>query len=359
MKKELYIHIPKPCQEDWQQMTPVTNGRYCNSCTKQVVDFSTMSDVEVLNFLSRSTGKLCGRFSTDQLQRPLQPTKEEPRKSLWLAAFMPLLLLFDRSSAQRKAPVTPVVVQEPQKLLLPMGESLVGDTLVQETKPSQKSIPILISGSVIEDRKNPIAGATILLKGSHIGTMSDNKGVFKLSIPDGKEKDIKLLISMIGFQTKEIPITTQDAVSNYDEHGELIGKEIILAPVLSSLAPSFSGEVLVVVGYTKAKCKRVIKKTDTIPTLIRKAIGHAPFRVFPNPAKTGAAIQVDVQQKGSYSIQLFSGQSALVAAETVEATQGATIHSFALPASMAAGIYYIRVVNEQTKKQYTDKILVQ
>ncbi|MEJ7662873.1 MAG: hypothetical protein WKG07_26620 [Hymenobacter sp.] len=68
----------QPCPESWAAMTPTATGRHCAACAKTVVDFSRMSDGEILAFLARhasahSPGKLCGRVAAPQLGRPLQP----------------------------------------------------------------------------------------------------------------------------------------------------------------------------------------------------------------------------------------------------------------------------------------------
>lgn|GEM_PF-3002274 len=55
------IHIENPCGENWQNMTPDKNGRFCNSCNKVVVDFSNKSLNEIQNYLSSSP--VCGRYS--------------------------------------------------------------------------------------------------------------------------------------------------------------------------------------------------------------------------------------------------------------------------------------------------------
>lgn len=53
MKNEetLGISIPIPCFEDWDKMTSKANGKYCNSCNKLVVDFTTMPTQDVLLIL--------------------------------------------------------------------------------------------------------------------------------------------------------------------------------------------------------------------------------------------------------------------------------------------------------------------
>jgi len=53
-------------------MTPTDVGRHCASCQTQVVDFTRMTDGEVVAFLSQyRPERRCGRFREDQVDRPL------------------------------------------------------------------------------------------------------------------------------------------------------------------------------------------------------------------------------------------------------------------------------------------------
>lgn len=64
------ISIPKPCFESWENMTPEGMGRYCSSCKKTVVDFTTMDDEQVQRYFIENYGKqICGHFKNVQLQR--------------------------------------------------------------------------------------------------------------------------------------------------------------------------------------------------------------------------------------------------------------------------------------------------
>ena len=81
MKKSLRISIPQPCHEDWNKMTPTEKGRFCASCTKEVFDFSSSTDEELVK-LAYSGGNLCGRFRADQLEREIKLE----RKSGWSLA---------------------------------------------------------------------------------------------------------------------------------------------------------------------------------------------------------------------------------------------------------------------------------
>lgn len=62
------ISIPKPCQENWNDMTPENQGVFCKVCSKVVVDFSNMSDEEVIRYFeNKKQEKTCGRFRLSQL----------------------------------------------------------------------------------------------------------------------------------------------------------------------------------------------------------------------------------------------------------------------------------------------------
>lgn len=62
------ISVPKPCHENWNQMTPVEQGRHCDQCCKTVIDFTLLTDAEVINYLTLENN-VCGRFSENQLHR--------------------------------------------------------------------------------------------------------------------------------------------------------------------------------------------------------------------------------------------------------------------------------------------------
>lgn len=61
-------YIPQPCHEDWNAMTEKDKGRHCDVCSKVVVDFTKMSDAEMIDYLQQhSKQKTCGHFRNDQL----------------------------------------------------------------------------------------------------------------------------------------------------------------------------------------------------------------------------------------------------------------------------------------------------
>lgn len=85
--KKMRISIENPCHEDWQTMTPETQGRFCGACEKTVVDFTTMSDAEILQYFSKpSVEKTCGRFRAEQLSESGTSKPNIPSERNWVPA---------------------------------------------------------------------------------------------------------------------------------------------------------------------------------------------------------------------------------------------------------------------------------
>jgi len=54
--------IPKPCTEKWENMQDSPEGKFCEICSKNVVDFIEKTDDEIKHFISNADSKeICGR----------------------------------------------------------------------------------------------------------------------------------------------------------------------------------------------------------------------------------------------------------------------------------------------------------
>lgn len=79
--RTLTIQIPQPCHERWADMQPTERGRFCANCQKVVVDYTALSDQELVRLLSKPLSTNCGRFRNEQLNRPLFPA--QPAMAAW------------------------------------------------------------------------------------------------------------------------------------------------------------------------------------------------------------------------------------------------------------------------------------
>jgi outer membrane receptor protein involved in Fe transport len=62
-----------------------------------------------------------------------------------------------------------------------------------------------ISGSVSDEKNNPVAGANILIKGKVTGTSTDSKGNFEINT--NINPPFTIVVSMVGFQKQELEVT--------------------------------------------------------------------------------------------------------------------------------------------------------
>ncbi|MFY9597073.1 MAG: carboxypeptidase-like regulatory domain-containing protein, partial [Dysgonamonadaceae bacterium] len=82
-----------------------------------------------------------------------------------------------------------------------------------------------ITGKVTDASGQPLPGATVVVKGTTIGTVTDADGNFSLRIPSDAQN---LQISFVGMKTEEIPIAGQ-TVFNVILEEEAIGLDEVVA----------------------------------------------------------------------------------------------------------------------------------
>ena len=65
-----------------------------------------------------------------------------------------------------------------------------------------------ITGTVLDGKNHPIVGASILIQGKSQGTVSDEAGKFKLSVPD----NASLIVSFTGYRTQIVRMTSSSDI---------------------------------------------------------------------------------------------------------------------------------------------------
>ncbi|GAB3583115.1 carboxypeptidase-like regulatory domain-containing protein [Hymenobacter daeguensis] len=190
------INIPSACHESWAAMTPVATGRHCARCQETVVDFTRMTDAEVVAFLRRYPSVACGRFRPSQTGRPLPAAEPMTGWRRWLGATVALLgfssLLAPRAQGQPAPPAYwggPV----PKNVVLPGPAAAAkapndSPALVPPTAPSPAAHPFVIAGIVCNAHGAPVSGIEVDLSGSEVemSATTNEDGAFQFVI----EKDI-------------------------------------------------------------------------------------------------------------------------------------------------------------------------
>ena len=72
-------------------------------------------------------------------------------------------------------------------------------------------MPVTVCGFVTDQRKSPMPGATVMVKGLTLGTVTDSRGWYKLSVP--QLKDFTLVFSFIGMKETEWKYAGKDTIN--------------------------------------------------------------------------------------------------------------------------------------------------
>jgi hypothetical protein len=374
MSKKIQLSIPTPCHENWNNMTPVQQGKFCASCQKQVTDFSNMSDREIAQFFKKpSTGSVCGRFMEDQLDRSIEiPKKRIPWVKYFFQITIPIFLANFKSSAQRN-----VVVKENKTTIC--APSIKGEVNSFKSFPgniSTDSIPVssknslpahietafvgfagmvsvrtverikTLNGRVIDENGEGIAYATVAVKGTKSMTACDSVGNFAITCKNKKGK-ITLVSSCVGF----VPVEKQVDLVNGT-----------IADIILTQDYTMSGEV-VVTGYTGRHRMGLVGSVSIIKNNSQKQIKEIKnnhIYIYPNPVKLNSSLNIKWEQSevGSYSLQLFNLSGQLMFTKEMYIDDEARILNLQLP-SVSPGNYFLRMINKQSGKSSTEKIIMQ
>ena len=154
-----------------------------------------------------------------------------------------------------------------------------------EVKEGEKEVRIV--GSVTDEKKHPLPGVTVIVKGLTLGTSTDVKGRFSLTLP--KMQNVSLLFSFIGMETQEVRYTGQDSI------------HVVLKESAEQLE-----EVVVRTGYQNIDKRKLTSAVQTIRmddikvsgvnTIDQMLEGRIPGMIFmQNSGQVGAAPKLRIR----------------------------------------------------------------
>ncbi len=145
---------------------------------------------------------------------------------------------------------------------------ILSNNLIVVMSSTMEKQDVRITGKVTGANGEALSGVSVTVKGTAIGTVTDNNGVYSLTVPD----NATLTVSYIGDETKEVKVNGQSVV------------DIQLLPSNKQL------DQVVVVGYGSQKQKDI---TSAISIVNTKDISSRPI-VSPVEAITGKVPGVQV-----------------------------------------------------------------
>lgn len=156
--RQLPIVIPKPCPISPQALAPTTAGWHCARCQTEVIDFTRLSEAEILAYLAERPGqRVCAA-----IQVPVVPQHYKRPKGIrrWMLAAVAFL-------GWQSAASLPPQLPPSQPFFL---------------KSATKNERITVRGVVLDDSLNvPVQGAYIFINGTKYGAVTNEKGEFSFS----------------------------------------------------------------------------------------------------------------------------------------------------------------------------------
>lgn len=363
MPTKTSLHIADPCHEDWNKMNATDKGRFCQSCAKQVVDFSLLNDKQILEYFSKQKGNTCGRFRDDQLNRPLDSQEAKAKVSLW-KWFMTLGfgIWFGNKAVAQTGKVQTKCESKTQPADAQQDVIVVGgvrsvDQEEEEYVYQPTHTKLHIRGTVVSNTNEPVAGASISLNGK-VYKVSANDGTFSINarVPISRDS-VELSFSSIAYETKKLKILSANKkdmlVEMTPKATEL--KEVVVTGYETYTKKSLtSGPVLMV---SETTLTQIVDSIKSFTSNTFNIAGKTSVKTYPNPVPKGHVVNIPVKDGGTYSLQLISNGSRLISSQKITSAEG-QLFQLQISSSLAAGIYYIRLVNEQTGKMWTDKVVV-
>jgi hypothetical protein len=351
MAKHMQLNVPKPCPENWNNMNETQRGRFCLSCQKEVIDFTLMTDQQILNHISKANSGVCGRFTDNQLNRDIVMKNE--RKLTWFKYFMhviiPAILLTSKSSAQQVKINGDTIVCKAPDLIRNNSTMLTGTVGGLVVGKQIKNKSVIITGNVTDEKNEPVPFASIRIKGSNTGISADVDGAFKLTTPKNSDH-ITLIASGVGYEPNELPLNLNNANGN----------SLKVSLSLKVHTTTGLGEVVVVAGYT------VAKKTEKKPILqpvidtIANVFIKDTVKIYPNPVHAGGMMNIDfdVKNAGEYNLTILNISGQIVMNKKIELNSKQQIEQIACDNRITPGIYVVQITGALGKKYYSNKIMV-
>ncbi|WP_298141311.1 carboxypeptidase-like regulatory domain-containing protein [Flavobacterium sp.] len=196
--KKINIQIDKPCSENFNSFNKTEKGGFCNSCQKTVIDFTKMSDQEIIKYFDNEQSKTCGLFLETQLKsysNSTIPSSNKNSNPFITSIFgLSLLLTFANSYSQEKTINNETINKE-------------NVTIKQDNESTDLNEKITVSG-LISDESGPLPGANIYLKKYNIGVQTDIDG--KFTFPKQLKIGDILIVSYVGYKTKEVKVKSNN-----------------------------------------------------------------------------------------------------------------------------------------------------
>lgn len=203
--KTYQIKIGNPCHELWENMTITEQGRHCASCNKVVVDFTHMTNTDIINYLLEKKGqRVCGNFYKPQIQHPITVHPTSVKHKWPVIAAMLVAGLFSFYPVQAQQPTTGRQVYK----------TSIDKDLKRETEPGNDSSKVYTLTILSSTDQIPIPLAKVKIK-SFGEFVSDVHGNIKVDLTNKKiPQTFTIEINASGYEFATYQIKSGELTAN-------------------------------------------------------------------------------------------------------------------------------------------------
>jgi hypothetical protein len=336
------ISIAEPCHENWDAMTPNKQGAFCNSCVKDVVDFSNKSIDEIKNFFSKpQTGKVCGRFEEKQLQE-LTFDDFFARFTYWNFSKKFAVIFFMAFGFWIFSNANAMAQSDKHKMK--------GEVMVMSEKKVKQNAVTDATHQEAEKRmiKGKIARNVTTCTSQTITPVDKLKGNVKTE-PIQVVEEQRMLMGMVAYNPHREKDPIKEPVIAKDKLVK--GDTIITNDALEN--KTADPEKQVTEELLNQKPETTILKTPLIKTgevektiEPEKIISEAKILVYPNPNAGNFVIETSTKQ----ILTILDENGKIVLSQAIDGTTNINA------SHLRAGIYYVNLVNGEAR--VTKKIVI-
>lgn len=319
------VRIPEPCHEDWNKMLPDEKGKFCQSCSKSIFDFSDKTDIEIRDILKENQNqKVCGHFKKSQINRPLNikvNLNDLPKNMSITKAFA--IALF-----------------------------LVFGTLLFSCKDDKGQEVGKIE--VVNTTPNP-----------------DNMGVLGgISMPENPPQE--MIHELVKGDVQSVPITQEAKVSytetyvdggiSYEEDPILLEEVTVVTEQVPIVESVIMG--MMVMDYREEKDSTITPNDSTSQIGQRESnteltnCAESGFNIYPNPTSGKFTINYELVKRADVKLNIFDVNGSLV--KEVVNINSQYQGKYQIPVDLSDlpnGIYIVNLINNG--KRTTERIVIE
>jgi len=147
-----------------------------------------------------------------------------------------------------------------------------------------------VTGTISDQNGDPLLGASLLVKGTSTGTITDVDGAFSINVPEGSNV---LVVSYTGFETKEVELNGQTKIDITMQEGVTLSEAVVTALGIERDEKAIGSAIQEIGGEELAETR----ETNIVNSLQGKVAG---VQIQGSPSSIGGSSRITIRGSNSF-----------------------------------------------------------